>query len=320
MPSQDTVNQFGDTPQSSAPCPLFSPSDYLQLLQLEHQAALGNQGAEAYLLALQLSQRSQRVTVIGRPLDQTDLFRFRAFGTGTATVVSFYGRTESPNGNIVPFLYNLPTDTAGTVFSVQPTTGPGWLLEAAASVPLNSITFGNVTAVGEIGRLVGGSFVPHTLLFSGQLDGNTPLTTVNPPPQVPLARVDNLIFNDVPGGTTVYAHTVTPTPGRRMRFTRVGFLWTSSATAGTRFPTIAFRSNGNSFWQGESSLSRGAGTSGSYNFNLETLPATSGSLYLGLLPATLYFYQPISVEIIDGSSTVVSGDAVTSVFIRWEES
>lgn len=317
--AQVTDVPSGDTPLPPT-CPIWSPHDYLQLVRFRQDAELAGVGGTNIVINQPPGDTMPPAFVIGQPLEAVDYFRFRAYGSGTAVTVTFFGRIMHMDGSIVPFAYPLTTDTAGTVFTTTQGTGPGWLIDAAASVPPNSISFGNASAIAEIGRVAGADFTPHTLLFNGQLDGLNPLTTVNPPTNTPLSRIDNLIFNDVPGGTTTYAHVVTPNAGKRMRFTRIAWVWTSSATVGTRFPTVALRSNGNSFWQGESTLTRTAGQAGAYNFNLEVTPATSGTQYLGTLPATMYFYQPISVEILDGSTAVPSGDAITSVFIRWEES
>lgn len=312
---------FPDVPlfpadNQTQPCPLYSAVDYLQLIQFQNQQY--EAGTLTVPQTIQLPQ--ERIISPWQPLEASDFFRFRAYGTGSAATVTFYGRVLHEDDSITPFSYDVTTDTNGTLFTITQGTGPGFLLDAAASVPLNAVSFGNVSAMGEIGRVQGTTFTPHTLLFNGQLDGLNPLTTVNPPTTTPLNRVDNLIFNDVGAGNVPYAHTVTPTAGKRMRFTRVSWNYQCSATVGTRQIYLALKSNGNSFWQGPSTLLRTAGQFGAYNYNVESQNVTfNTNQYLGNLPSSMFFYQPISVEIID-QSAISGSDTCTPVFIRWEES
>jgi len=258
------------------------------------------------------------VIATGQLLEQTDNFRFRAYSSQVNVPVTFYGRILRPNGQITPFAHVLNTVTPATTYTTEPQAGEGYLLGAAASVPIDSITSGFVTAVGEVGRGAGSAFVPHTLLFSGQLDDLTPLTSVIPVPTTPTVRTDIYAFNDLAVNAVPYAKLITPNPGKRMRFTRVHLNYQASATVGTRNPRLLFRYNTNTFqsvfwpvsitagqfWTLEASIS---GASGNVNFQSA-----------GPLNPTLYFYDPISVEVENNSAIV--NDTLTAVFIRWEES
>jgi len=106
---------------------------------------------------------------------------------------------------------------AGTIYETIVPAGRGMLLGAAASVPINSITAGAVSAVGEIGRVITGSFVPHTLLFSGQLDDLTPLTASSASVSAPVSSPTFIAIATSAWAAGSSITTITPSAGRRIR-------------------------------------------------------------------------------------------------------
>jgi len=301
------------------PCNILSLADRMALLSLYFkQGLLPPPGVQQPTTPTGPKNLYDKVSPEGIILEQDDFFRFRAYSSTNTVAVSFFGRILREDGSIQPFNHTLTTTASATTYTVTPQAGKGILLGAAASVPVNSITQGFVSAVGEVGRTINGAFTPHTLLFSGQLDDLTPLTSVNPTPQVPTGRAEFYAFNDTSGRTVPYQKVITPNVGKRYRFTRCGFTYAASATVGTRTPRMFFRASGNSFqtvfwpvtitagqtWGLESSVSGSSGTQGQNNAQP--------------LNSSLFFYDPISVEIENG--TAIVNDTLTAIFIRWEES
>ena len=299
-------------------CPPLSLADMLALLALQNQ---GGQQPGTQQPGTQQPGTLPRIAPViatGQLLEQTDNFRFRAYSSQVNVPVTFYGRILRPSGVITPFAHVLNTVTAGTTYTTEPQAGEGYLLGAAASVPIDSITGGFVTAVGEVGRGEGSGFVPHTLLFSGQLDDLTPLTSIVPTPQIPTIRAEFYALNDVAGGAVPYSQVITPNPGKRFRFTRVAFDYACSATVGTRFPRLLFRIGGNSFQTVFFPLTRTAGQTGTYDCSISGAAGTVSPQSAQPINSTLYFYDPVTVVIENG--TLIVNDTVTNVFIRWEES
>lgn len=301
------------------PCNILSLADRMALLSLYFkQGLLPPPGVQQPTQQQPPRTLYDKVSPEGILLEQDDFFRFRAYSSTVSVPVSFFGRILREDGSIQPFNHSLTTSSSGTTFTTTPQAGAGILLGAAASVPVDSITQGFVSAVGEVGRNISGAFVPHTLLFSGQLDDLTPLTSVNPTPQIPTVRAEFYAFNDFAGGNVPYSHTVTPNINKRFRFTRVAFDYACSATVGTRFPRLLFRAGGNSFQTVFFPLTRTAGQTGTYDSSISGASGTVSPQSAQPINSTLYFYDPITVVIENG--TAIVNDTVTNVFIRWEES
>lgn len=301
------------------PCNVLSLADRMALLSLYFKQGLlpppGVQQPETPQVPVGLYDKA---TTEGQLLEQDDFFRFRAFSTAENVAVSFYGRILRKDGSVTPFSHVLNTATAATVFSVTPQAGEGILLGAAASVPIDSIAQGAVSAVGEIGRRISGAFVPHTLLFSGQLDDFTPLSSQITPPTPTLQRATYQFANDLTVRAIPWIYTVTPNPGRRFRFTRIQAAYAMSAVAGTRIPLIYFRNNGNSFITLFTPLSRTAGQVGAIEGSLSGGGGIVSNVGFAPLPQDVYFYDPIDVTF--DADNRQAGDNITTSFIRWEES
>jgi len=262
--------------------------------------------------------RMAPVIATGQLLEQTDNFRFRAYSSQVNVPVTFYGRILRPSGVITPFAHVLNTAVAGTTYTTEPQAGEGYLLGAAASVPIDSITGGFVTAVGEVGRGEGSSFVPHTLLFSGQLDDLTPLTSINPTPQVPVGRTSFDGYVNAGPVNAPLTVTATPPPGNRMRFTRVEFNYQCSAIAGTRFPTLSFTIGASSFQQIYWPLTRTAGQIGVYLATISGGNSSVSNFTAQPLSPGLYFYEPVNIQIFNGAAAPPAGDTLLNVGVSWE--
>jgi hypothetical protein len=322
----DPDNLFPVPPFDANGCPILSPTDVTALSILPY-TAFGDVRAQTAPLpplpegydVMPLAQGSGILT------ETEDMFRFRAISTSDNVAVSFFGRVQRPSGYILPFNFTLNTSTANTTFTTVQQCGRGLVLGCAASVPIGSITTGAVNAVGEIGRVAGGTFTPHTLLFSGQLDDLYPLTIDGgglPPVQ---GRPTFGNSASAGGVTPPKAITITPATGKRLRVTRVGATVTSSAVAGDRTPTVALINGGVSIFT--------TGFAGSVQASCITalyaaMGGTGGIPYSGAfpngisltaaLPETLYFYSAVAVNI--GLDNAKLGDQVSDMFVRWEES
>lgn len=260
----------------------------------------------------------------GQLLDATDYFRFRAFSTSDVVTVSYFGRVMSPSGAISTFNHTLTTVAAGTVYETIVPAGRGVLLGAAASVPINSISNGTVSAVGEIGRNITNSFVPHTVLFSGQLDDLSPLSSTLATPPSPLSRGTFLTAANAGPGTNLSV-TITPASGRQFRVLLVFCLFANSAVAGDRTLCIRFRPGGTTIWRNASNIFPGAsqlgvvqGTMGGNLSGVSTAAASSGDLIQMTMPESLYF--PVATDVQAFYDTPLAGDALTSLTVTYEES
>jgi hypothetical protein len=306
-------------------CPIFSPHDFLQLVRFKETAELAGVGGPTINVTPPGEPPLPQSFGFGIPLETVDFFRFRAYGTAGAIPVSFFGRVEHEDRTIVPFNYVLTTDTASTVFTTTPQTGPGILLGAAASVPINSFTNGAVFAVGEIGRVAGGAFTPHTLLFSGQLSDKQPLSSVTPPSGAP---VGNPTFFQTVAPTQTngqFSFTITPAQGKRARITCVFCKVTTSGTAGAR--QIGFNATVNGVFVTGTQTSRWISSSTSVYVSafpngqvIETAAAAGESAILnGPFSDAIYFTSACVVKFGCIQSNLVSGDAASGPFLSWEE-
>lgn len=323
-----TTNLFpapspGDTPVE---CPLFSPSQYLRFVDLQTKA---QDAGVTIALPTTIPQGSTQdmgsIGAIGIPVETEDVFRFRAFGSAGAQTVSFFGRVANPQGVITPFNHPVKIDGTGTVFQVTPRPGPGFLLDSAASVPIGSITTGSVNAVGEIGRMVNGTFVPHTLLFAGQISDKLPLSSSLASPSSPVAVPTLLHFESLGATASRKTTTITPTAGRKIRFTRVQYTSTCSAVVGPRAMDIFFAVGGIYTWGAVTGPFMQASQLALIEGNLAGtgVSATDGTvgprqaLSIGL-PESMYFYGPVLVDV--GFEIALAGDTVENFRVRWEES
>jgi len=191
-----------------------------------------------------------QATNTGTFIEATDSFRFRAFSTSDAVAVTFFGRVANARGEITPFAHTLTTSVAGTIYETIVPAGRGMLLGAAASVPINSITAGAVSAVGEIGRVITGSFVPHTLLFSGQLDDLTPLTASSASVSAPVSSPTFIAIATSAWAAGSSITTITPSAGRRIRICHISADYTNSAVAGNRQLLVRLRNTSMTLFEG----------------------------------------------------------------------
>ena len=321
-----TVDLFPSITPSVADCPVFSPDDYGALLVMERQAR--EQGVA-------LPAPSPLVSITGTdmpllfntdvPLESSDFFRFRAYGSAGVVTVSFFGRIAHRDGTIQPFNHPIKILNGSTVFQLTPQAGAGWLLGAAASVPIGSITTGAVFAVGEIGRLAGATFTPHTLLFSGQVSEQQPLSSTLASPTTPVSNPTFLLVQ-VAGGTTDFiSTTITPTSGKRARVTGVAMDYVTSATAGNRqvyirtlVGTIGItRSLANDYIGASTNGVLRGSLAGQNMMPTSNLPGSFREIPLPL-PETLYFTGPFIVE--GGAfGPSPSGDIASNLNIVYEE-
>lgn len=261
----------------------------------------------------------------GYPVEQTDFFRFRAYGTAGSTTVSFFGRVIRPDGSIFPFNFALTPNSSGTVLTTTPATGQGILVGAAASVPLGTPASGSIFAIGEIGRIQAGVFVPHTLLFNGQLDDKQPLSSTLASPALP---TNNPTFKRVTSGGGVAATitlTVTPTPGTRMRFLFIGVQCTCSAVAFSREAVVLIKSGGNTMLNADPNRWLFASESGFLSACIGGQNEAQTSAVVGdnfglnaVLPESVYFNQAVSV--VAGLLTAAAGDIASGLIVNYEES
>lgn len=321
-----TDNAFGRDPFDANGCPILSPTDLTALSVLPYREfrAVGEAQPDLPPLpegfdVMPLAQGT------GIFVETEDFFRFRAISTSDSVPVSFFGRVQRPSGYIIPFNHTLTTSTANTTFTTTPVPGKGILLGCAASVPIGSITSGVVNAVGEIGRIQGSTFTPHTLLFSGQLDDLYPLTVDGGGIPSTGGRVQFLNTSSAAASATPKTITVTPSAGKRIRFTRILFTITTSAAAGDRSANIVFVVGGTGVWAGLAGLPIAASATVivfggmSAGNSLDCTAGVSGGIPVPIsLPDSLYFYDAVDVQMaIAGSG---AGDTVSAAFLRWEES
>ena len=322
----DTANAFGADPFDANGCPILSPTDLQALATLPYRDFAAISAPEDALPPLPegfdvmpLAQGS------GIFVETEDVFRFRAISTNNSVPVSFFGRVQRPSGYIIPFNHTLTTSTANTTFTTQPVPGKGILLGAAASVPIGSITSGAVNAVGEIGRVQGGTFTPHTLLFSGQLDDLYPLTTEGGGLPTPAGRPTFLSVNSAAAVASPKSVTITPSAGKRVRLTAVFYTLTTTGAAGDRSPWVGVQIAGVRYLFSLAGLNVGPGSAANVyasmgNGNSLNCPAAlSAGIPVPIgLPESLYFYDAFDVFMAKEGG--VAGDTIGSALIRYEES
>lgn len=318
-------NVFSAPPPQAPVCPLFTPNDYLSLLTIQQQAQVhGGVVIPPYIFPGQEQHPVGQSFGLGIPVEATDFFRFRAYGTAPATPVSFFGRVQRSDGVIVPFNHALTTNATGTVFQSEPATGAGILLGAAASVPIGSITSGAVFAVGEIGRLAGSDFTPHTLLFSGQLNDQQPLSSTLASPGAPVSNPTWFQSNNSGTSATQLDLTITPTAGKRARVTFAQALYTAGAGGTSRGVSCSLRIGATAEWVGRPHLLLPVGAFALFllGMNGQTesqVPAGGGLTYVYScpLPESLYFTQPFVVRFTMENGG--AGDIVANSFVGYEE-
>lgn len=322
VPPQPTPIPDGD---SGVDCSILSLSDRLALFGLQERAS--QQEVQQYIPSQVVTPEVVDVPSAintGTLLEATDYFRFRAFSTSDNVQVLFFGRVVGPSGNVTHFGHPLQTAVPGTVYETVVTAGRGMLLGAAASVPINSITAGSVSAVGEVGRLVNGGFVPHTLLFSGALDDLTPLTassaSVSAPVEVSDYKIATLSGPAAPDSTVV----ITPQSGRQIRIGYVSGDYVCSGVAGNRQLTISFELASGYFWRGLASQYITASQSGVYRFAMggqnESPTAALPGAFRQItcpLPESLWFNQAVTVRA--SAYGIQAGDTAGGGTVNYEE-
>lgn len=319
-------NLFPATPVDPADCPPISLADQIALWGLQLRQERPSQTQEPGITIITPSEDDMAATYNAVTiLEATDYFRFRAISTSDNVPVSFFGRLRSANGQIVPFNRVLNTAVANTLYETIVPTGPGVLLGAAASVPVGSITTGSVNAIGEVGRVSGSTFLPHTLLFSGQLDDQQALSTTNATPTTPVTR-PTFIRQTAAGGTgTSVTLSYTPATGKRVRIifiqiqgvcvvgVRNRWLFADVSSGGsfrfTNFPNYPLTSgNSGSFWC----------NIGGQNMAEQTNVAGFINPLLCPLPETVYFFDEVTV--LAGFHTFLAGDIASNLVVIFEES
>lgn len=321
------VNNFGSTlPGAISPCPVFTPSQYAQLLAYQNQA---QQGTSPSVLnpVVPVTQQgySGKTFAVGQFLEASDFFQFTAYSSSDAVTVSFYGRIEGPDGSIRPFNYTLLTTTNGALKTAAPATGPGFLLNASASIPPGTTLTGSVNALGMIGRNIAGVFTPHTLLFSGQVSSSQPLSSTLASPAPATSNAAFFTVTSASGGVTTKTITVTPSAGRQVRILSANCFLQTSATAGSRGFSIAFQTSGTTrFFSGPGGFMHASETaqfftavnSGQQSYQEHTA-GVSDSLSCSL-PENLYFNQAVGVRMRYDVS--FAGDDLSNMFVDYEES
>ena len=311
---------MADDSTTQSNCPPLSLADRLKIYAAKYlnQSQGGDGGTSGGTGGTQ-EVSEQNGVGIDVPVEASDYFRWRAFSSATDVQVTFYGRVRKSDRSIVPFAHTIDAPGGGAIQTKLVAAGQGILVGAAASIPVDSISSGSVSAVGEIGRLVGDTFTPHHLLFSGQLDDLTPLTSQVSTPTQATNRTIFRSFNVSTNQAVPYSTTITPTSGYRMRFTRLQFVYTCSAVAGTRMPELFFRQGGATFQSVFFPLSRTATQTGVYEASISGSISTVGNASAQPLNDSIYFYDAVEVLILD-QNAISGADVVNPVFIRWEES
>lgn len=310
-------------------CPIVAPSQLAFLESGIYTAFATVADAETRAAAAQQAALVDMTVALAQPtghyLQSEDYFRFRALSTSTNVPVSFFGRIQYPTGGITPFNFVLNTTTANTVFQVVPQATAGVLLGCAASVPIGSITAGAVNAIGEIGRLQGGVFTPHTLLFSGQLDDLYPLTIGGGGLPIADSRPTFLGVDSLASVAPPVALTITPNAGKRFRIIRIYSDITTSAAGTERFMYVSISSGGVTWWRsapagvvGPNSATFLAGAMGGPGANASAPYDTAGSIQLMSLPETLYFYTAMTITV--NVAQAQAADRLANTLVRYEES
>ena len=320
----DSTNAFPTPPLDANGCPYIAPLQMAALSALPYSgfAAISEPTTEFPPLPEGLDVMPL-ATANGIFVETEDFFRFRAISTNNNVPVSFFGRVQRPSGYLIPFNHTINTSTANTTFTINPVPGKGILLGCAASVPIGSITSGAVNAVGEIGRMQGGTFTPHTLLFSGQLDDLYPLTIDGG--GIPPSSDRPTILSVTGAGPTANFITlsVTPNTGKRVRFVFGRCTSVSSAAAGDRTGFFVIQRSGTTLFDALGNMPQGPSSTVQWNFTIGAnggmvCPAllSAGIPVSGQLPETLYFYEAVNVLIGAGSAA----ETITNAVVFYEES
>ena len=311
---------MAETATQQSNCPPLSLADRLKIYAAQYLS--GSQGSGGGSQGGTTSEGDVQDTTglgIDVPVESSDYFRWRAFSSNTNVQVTFYGRIRQKSGTIVPFSHTIDAPSGGAIQTKVVSTGAGILIGAAASVPVNSFSSGSVNAVGEIGRMSGSTFTPHHLLFSGQLDDMTPLSSQVSQPTTTTNRTNFKFISIVTNQAVPHSENVTPTTGYRFRMTRVGFTYTCSGTAGTRQVQLLVRQSGNTFQSVTFPLTRTAGQIGNYEATISGSNATAGNSTSQPLAQDLYFYDTVEIFIWD-TAGISGSDVLNPIYIRWEES
>ena len=259
----------------------------------------------------------------GIPLTSSDRLRIRAFGNVGAIPVQFYGRVQKANGDLEPFQFTLTTNALATVFTRTEQIGPGVLLGAAASTNSGTFTNGTVNAIAELGQLQGSTFVPHTLLFRGQVNDTSPLSSSEVPVQIEKEQYGYYTGTALVGSATARAITITPPVGKRIRFTYMFSGFTNSAVVADRGYSFTLTVNGALVWANGPNLFQGANATGTLYAALDGLLETAVPPGGGAVPLTtrlspdLIFTQPVVVTALYFNAQ--AGDGFGSINVAWQE-
>lgn len=309
-------------------CPIVSPAQ-LSFLESGIYTAFAaiSDGSTAKTAVAESTYASNTVALAqpgGHYLQQEDSFRFRVISTSDNVPVSFFGRIQYPTGGIVPFSFVLNTVAPDTVYSTTVQATAGVLLGAAASVPIGSISTGTVSAIAEIGRVAGSTFTPHTLLFSGQVDDFSPLSSNLSSPTAPLERPTFRGVGSAASEASPKDVIITPIQGRGVRITRVEAQIICSALVGNRGGMIQLITGGIGVWRGDGGSFITASQQVKITFAIggQSVPTQDAGTDNGALlncpfPETLYFYEPVTVQMVITSA--LAGDAISAALIRWED-
>ena len=316
---------MADNSTTQSNCPPLSLADRLKIYAAKYLS--GTQGSGGGTTGTGTQGDGEEVITTqanGTPLEATDYFRFRALSTSDSVAVTFYGRIYRKDKTIVPFSHELTTATANQLYETVQQATEGYLLGAAASVPINSITAGIVNAVGEIGRVQGSVFTPHTLLFSGQLDDLTPLSDSAGSITQPVSNGQIKFANNGGASGTEVTVTITPSNGRKARLTYATCTWANSAVAGERAYIVRLRQGGTTFWRNAANLffqasetGRIMAAMGGNQGSFDSGVAGTGDLAQVSLPETLYLNSAFVVSIL--YEIPQAGDALTDLFVGYEE-
>ncbi len=263
------------------------------------------------------------VFAVGTPLMPNDMIRMRAFGNAGTIPVQFYGRVQKANDDIEPFQFTLTTNALATVFTRVAPIGPGMLLSSAASVAPGAITNGTINAVAELGQLQGSTFVPHTLLYSGQVTETAPLSGGVSPTESNTESYGYYTGTAAVGSALARAITITPPTGKRIRFTYMFAPFTNSAVAAERGYSYTLSVAGNLIWANGPDIFLGASSFGTLYAGLEGLldtaiPAAGNAVPLATrLSPDLIFSQPVTATALYFNGQ--AGDGFSSINVAWQE-
>lgn len=319
------VNLFPVDPPDPNACAILSLADRIALAALAQPAPIVDASPTVPTIITPSEITTMPSSVgVGQIVEQTDYFRLRAFGSAGAVPVTFFGRIAHPNGVIVPFAHELITDAAGTIYTSYPVPGKGVLLGMAASVPVDSITTGAVNAIAEIGRLVGTTFTPHTLIFSGQLDDSTPLAQGTVATSNSVADSTYFFVTHAGPETNEYVFSFTTAPGRKARILHVSFDFANDASNAPRYPRAIVTVNSQFVYNTVCAVGaignqegRFGATMGGSDTTEFTTNTTNSHQYNVRLPETLWVKG--SIEIATGFDAQSAGDTKTDYNLSWEE-